>query len=63
MYEYVVWDNMDDEIHRGPWPEQKCIDWIEECRDIFPATAEIDKVWSVRRRPVEEWERYDNSVS
>ena len=58
MYEYVVWDNIDDCIHRGPWPEQECIDWLQECRDIFPVTAKIDKLWSVRRRPVGEWETY-----
>ena len=60
MYEYVVWDNFDNVIHRGPWTdESEAIGWIDECRDIFPATAQIDKIWSVRRRPVGEWETYN----
>lgn len=60
-YEYVVWDNRDDSVHRGPWPEQECIDWVEECYEIFPKAgkAGIDKIWSVRRRPVGEWETYE----
>jgi hypothetical protein len=57
-YEYVVWANLDGEIHRGPWTERECIDWLEETREIFPVGAKIDKLWSVRRRAVGEWETY-----
>lgn len=60
-YEYVVWDNLDECIHRGPWPEAECVEWIDECRDLFPTAkpGAIDKMWSVRRRPVGEWETYN----
>lgn len=58
MYEYVIWDNFDGVIHRGPWPEQECIDWLDECREMFPRPEGVDEIWSVRRRPVGEWETY-----
>lgn len=57
-FEYAVWDNLDNSIHRGPWSEEECIEWIDYCRDSFSAEA-IEKLWSVRRRAVGEWETYD----
>jgi hypothetical protein len=58
-YEYVVWDNLDNCIHRGPWSEADCVEWLEECRDIFSPNADIGKVWSIRRRAVGEWETFE----
>lgn len=57
-YEYVIWDNFDDEIHRGPWTEDKCLTWMDECRDAFPRPEGVDEIWSVRRAPVQNWETY-----
>lgn len=59
MYEYVVWDNLDNVIHRGPWSEAECVKWIDECRAMFPSGAKIDEIWTVRRRAVGEWEAYN----
>lgn len=58
-YEYAVWGTIDDCIHRGPWSEDECVAWIEECREVFPPTANIDKVWSVRQRAVGAWEPHN----
>lgn len=54
-YEYVVWDNIDNCVHRGPWTEDECLDFFEYAREAFPPGAKIDKLWSIRRRPVGEW--------
>lgn len=58
-FEYVVWDNNDNEIHRGPWTQEECITWLDECRNTFPEGAQIDKIWSIRRRAVGVWEKID----
>lgn len=62
-YEYVVWANMDNEIHCGPWTKQECEGWLQETRDIFPVGAKIDKLWSIRRRAVGEWEPYEEDCN
>lgn len=60
-YEYVVWDNSDNCIHRGPMSEDDCVNWIEECIEMFPNAkpGAIAKLWTVRRRPVGDWESFD----
>jgi len=57
-YEYAVWDNLGGSVHRGPWPETECILWLQDALDDgFPATV-VKRLWSIRRRPVAEWETY-----
>jgi hypothetical protein len=61
-YEYVVWDNIENWIHRGPWDDEyKAVEWIEECKEMFTNAkpGAIDKLWSVRRRAVGEWVEND----
>ncbi len=55
-YEYAVMHkNFPNEPHRGPWPLQSCIDWIDEAMtDGFKSD-----VFYIARRPSGGWERYE----
>ena len=56
-YEYVVWDNIDNCIHRGPMSEKEAVQWMNEAIEMFPRAnpGAIAKLWSIRRRAVGEW--------
>jgi len=58
VYEYCIWDNINNVLHRGPMTKMEAIEWMDDARDIIPDTAKINKLWSVRRRPVGEWEEF-----
>lgn len=57
MFEYVVWDNIDNTIHRGPWSEKDCVEWIDYGRKNFGPEV-TEKLWSIKRREVGRWESY-----
>lgn len=49
MAEFIIWDNLDGIVHRGPWTKAECLSWMQWGRDIMPNPAGVDKVYKIQR--------------
>ena len=34
MIEYCIMQRGREGIHRGPWSEEECLDWLQECKEM-----------------------------
>ena len=54
-YDYIIWDNYDRVIHRGPWDKNTAEQWMREWKDMtFP-----NDCFSILRAPKQKWETYE----
>lgn len=45
---YVIWDKLDNQLWRGPWTKQECLDWLERTRRVMPRPEGVDEMFEVR---------------
>lgn len=46
---YVIWDKLENRIHRGPWTQQECLVWMDQCRRIMPRSLGVDEVFEIQQ--------------
>lgn len=52
-YDYGIWHNREDYLHRGPMTASEARIWIDDWLDDGGRSG----IWSIVRRPVGEWEK------
>lgn len=57
-YEYAIKQRGIPGLHRGPWSEQDCKNWVNGWdSDCKPGQEALVGMFYIVRRPVGEWER------
>ena len=56
-YEYGIWCDADDTMHRGPWSKDEADEWMHVWyNECVPNNPKAQAMFRIVRRPVGRWE-------